>query len=402
VRPPRSGTRLLLLKSALVTVIGVALIWELGDVFYASDREYWEAGAQGVCDTLDGVRPSADALLSMPPAAPDTPDEWAVDCGAGLRVRSGAHEFEVVGAGPDGQLHQVAAFTPPWPDEPYADLGYRLSAFGISLFLGLFVAVPLVRRAREIERVAVRIAGGELDARAAAEGPGELASLAQAIHSMADRLSGQLRARRVMLRAVAHEMGQPLTRMRFSLALLDEAENDASRDKQLERLTEDVDRIEALSAAVGQQLRDDAQPHAAPVQPVSLQPILAHLLAELDPRGRTLTVDADDVEAAVDPALFRIAARNLLDNAVRHARSKVSIRLDADALVVEDDGPGVPDPARALRPFEQGEGGGRLGLGLPIAADVARVFGGPLEIGVGALGGARIVLPLRPPTAPGG
>ncbi|MEP7159453.1 MAG: HAMP domain-containing sensor histidine kinase, partial [Chloroflexota bacterium] len=108
-----------------------------------------------------------------------------------------------------------------------------------------------------------------------------------------------------------------------------------------------------------------------------------------------------------DRAALRRMVGNLLDNAARHARSKVSVSLMTTAakkivLRVDDDGPGVPEAERA-RIFERfvrldaarSRDDGGSGLGLAIVAEVVAAHGGR----VGALdspsGGARfeVVLP---------
>jgi len=88
-------------------------------------------------------------------------------------------------------------------------------------------------------------------------------------------------------------------------------------------------------------------------------------------------------EERVDPRL----AENLLDNAQRHARSAVTIRVSADArggaLTVEDDGAGVPSALRE-RIFERfvraADDGGGTGLGLPICRAIARAHGGDVTL----------------------
>jgi two-component system osmolarity sensor histidine kinase EnvZ len=98
------------------------------------------------------------------------------------------------------------------------------------------------------------------------------------------------------------------------------------------------------------------------------------------------------------------ALDNLIGNAVRYGtRAEVSLYLTdrAARFVVEDDGPGIPAGKRdeALRPFtrldsarNQDRGTG-VGLGLSIAADVARQHGGTLRLGDSArLGGLKAEL----------
>jgi signal transduction histidine kinase len=116
-----------------------------------------------------------------------------------------------------------------------------------------------------------------------------------------------------------------------------------------------------------------------------------------------------------DPAAFRGAAQdlqemagNLLDNAAVWARGQVEVTAIADGgqlvVTVDDDGPGIPEPARALALAR----GGRLdesvpgtGLGLAIVADLADLYGGTLALDKGPLGGLRAVLTL-PLAAPDG
>jgi signal transduction histidine kinase len=104
------------------------------------------------------------------------------------------------------------------------------------------------------------------------------------------------------------------------------------------------------------------------------------------------------------PALAQVV-RNLLDNAVRHARSRVVLALrevdDAVELVVEDDGPGVPADQRE-RIFERfvrldearARDAGGSGLGLAIVQEIVRVHGGSVAASASPLGGARFVVRL--------
>jgi len=109
-----------------------------------------------------------------------------------------------------------------------------------------------------------------------------------------------------------------------------------------------------------------------------------------------------------DPNRLRRMVGNLIDNAVRHARSTVSIHLDAAGretvvLRVDDDGPGIPESERE-RIFERfvrlddsrSRMVGGSGLGLAIVRHVATTHGGSVQALDSPSGGARleVILPL--------
>jgi signal transduction histidine kinase len=92
--------------------------------------------------------------------------------------------------------------------------------------------------------------------------------------------------------------------------------------------------------------------------------------------------------------------RNLLDNAQRHARTRIGLALAEDdgevVLTIDDDGPGIP-PERRDEVFERfarldearTPGDGRTGLGLAIARDIAERHGGSIVVTEAPIGGAR-------------
>ena len=106
----------------------------------------------------------------------------------------------------------------------------------------------------------------------------------------------------------------------------------------------------------------------------------------------------------MDPRLMAIALSNLIVNACRYARATVRLTLRAGAagyeLVVEDDGDGVPEAARAavFKPFtrldtSRNRETGGFGLGLAIVARIAALHGGAVAVEASsALGGACFTL----------
>ncbi|MGR3758408.1 MAG: ATP-binding protein, partial [Tranquillimonas sp.] len=106
------------------------------------------------------------------------------------------------------------------------------------------------------------------------------------------------------------------------------------------------------------------------------------------------------------PQAVARALDNLMSNAVRYgskARLSLAVTDRAVRFTVEDDGPGIPEAERdeALKPFQRLDAarnqncGGGVGLGLAIAADIARQHGGVLRLGESTgLGGLRADLVL--------
>ena len=110
-----------------------------------------------------------------------------------------------------------------------------------------------------------------------------------------------------------------------------------------------------------------------------------------------------------DPHQLSRLVRNLVDNATRHARSTIGLRLyaeDGQAVIeVADDGAGVP-PEEADRIFERfvrldesrERATGGTGLGLSIVREIARRHGGDVVLsgsdGAGGWSGARFVVRL--------
>jgi signal transduction histidine kinase len=105
----------------------------------------------------------------------------------------------------------------------------------------------------------------------------------------------------------------------------------------------------------------------------------------------------EDLKLPLDRADLAEVLGNLLENAARHAKSRVRIIAPADAscpssIAVEDDGPGIPPDAR-LGVLETGTRldvrGGGVGLGLAIVQDVLEAYGWRLDLGDSDLGGLK-------------
>jgi two-component system, OmpR family, osmolarity sensor histidine kinase EnvZ len=225
----------------------------------------------------------------------------------------------------------------------------------------------------------------------------EVRAAGMAFLDMKNRIERQIDQRTLMLSGVSHDLRTPLTRLRLGLAMLPDDEE----TKALQRDVADMERMvdEFLSFA-----RGDATEDATPVDVVAL----VRRAVEDAVRGGQV-VQLGEVDGgglvALRPMAVRRALDNLIGNAVRYGtRAVVSVAITERAvrLTVEDDGPGIPRARRdeAMAPFARLDAarnpnrGGGAGLGLTIAADIARSHGGTLRLGDSDIGGLKAELVL--------
>jgi two-component system osmolarity sensor histidine kinase EnvZ len=227
-------------------------------------------------------------------------------------------------------------------------------------------------------------AGGAIEVRAAGN----------AFLDMRNRIERQTLQRIQMLSGVSHDLRTPLTRLRLGLSLQEPTQ-------EIEEMVRDVADMEALVTAFLDFARSDTLDDPEEVDPA----VLAAEAVEQGARGGgrvTLFEVSGQIETLVlRPLAIRRALANLIGNALRYGnRAEVSLTVSERMVrfTVEDDGPGIPQDQRdeALRPFirldaarNQNRGSG-VGLGLSIAADIARSHGGTLRLGESVrLGGLK-------------
>jgi signal transduction histidine kinase len=230
--------------------------------------------------------------------------------------------------------------------------------------------------------------------------PDEVRPLAAEVDSLLAARDTSLERARAHAADLAHGLKTPLT------VLADDARQLRARG-QVEFADENSSLAEGMHRHVERALaraRSGAGARGGANQPVS--PVAARVVEVMrrTPRGRDLQWRIDvpaDLSAGVDGQDLTEMLGNLLENAGKWARTEVRLsgRRDdgAAVLVVEDDGPGVPEEELATVLAR----GGRLdaakqgtGLGLAIVGDLVEAYGGSLSLGRSRLGGLRLELRL--------
>ena len=288
-------------------------------------------------------------------------------------------------------------------------LALLLAAAG-ALVAGSVVLRPLGR----LRSAAERIAGEEdLGQRVPADrGPTETRALAAALNAMLARLSRSAADRERAIGATrrfasdaGHQLRTPLTSIQARLSALARHPDQPPerRTAMAQEALEQQRRAVALLDGLQALARGDAAPG---LEPFDLADAVDAALAGArerhpDVRWSPEVPDGPVPIDAWEPGL-RSLLDNLLENAARHGRPggevRVTVRDGAHApeLVVEDDGPGVPeaDRARIFEPFVRlGEESEGSGLGLALVTQQAKHHGAAIEVdGSPSLGGARFVV----------
>lgn len=192
---------------------------------------------------------------------------------------------------------------------------------------------------------------------------------------------------------------------------VDGAEGD---DPALERLGDDLAKIQHVLGDVTEMGRLGVRPavDAGERPPVDAWRLVQEVLQRVDTTGRHLRLQLRARELSGDPVVLGRIVDKLVANAVGHTPIDATVWVrthlrGADVrLLVEDDGPGVPDgmKERIFQPWDRGDAPGErmgLGLGLTLARHLAATCGGELWVEDRSGGGARFVLRLPAPSRRG-
>jgi two-component system sensor histidine kinase RstB len=267
------------------------------------------------------------------------------------------------------------------------------------------VGIPLVRRLQRLQRAVGELGGGNWAMRLDVNAEGALSELAESINKMAAQLHEQFQEREALLQTVSHEMGTPLARMRFQLALIETELPDNCDRQRLSALRIDLDELDELSTELVSWMEPSSRNESRDL--FKLAPII-HSLVELECKGkrndiRVYVTASPELHLTADRRQFQRVMENLLRNALRYAQSSIVIEAASSEktvnIEVRDDGPGIryEHRARVLEPFVRlDEATVRphhrgLGLGLSIVRRIVEAHGGSIVISEAPEGGTSVL-----------
>ncbi|MFI7674182.1 ATP-binding protein [Actinophytocola sp. NPDC049390] len=270
---------------------------------------------------------------------------------------------------------------------------------------GRWASKKLLHPLRTLAGTASEIAAGALDVRLTNQRDRDLEPIAQSFNRMVGSLQQRIERERRFFGDVSHELRTPLTTLMTSLEVLRRQSDELPRRSRhavelataelahLRRLLEDLLALARAEAGLQQDMPETA----------SLQDLLEHTVLN---SGRDLTVldVVEDSSIRCRKLALERAFTNLMDNADRHGRGLVGVRVHRTAagaeVLVDDAGPGVPaaDRERIFERFATGRAGrgssAGTGLGLALVAETIAAHGGEVRCEDRPGGGARMVVML--------
>ena len=302
----------------------------------------------------------------------------------------------------------------------------------LALLVSLLVSRRITGPLEELTDAAGDVSAGNLDVRVAPRGDDEVAALAAAFNSMADRLARDEQWRRDMTSDLSHELRTPLATIQSRVEALEDGVLPPTPEN-LRVIGEEVERLGRLLGALRSLNELESEDLSVEHEPVDLAEIAAGAADRHRPafaaKGVELTEDLRPGVVLGDRDRLLQVVANLLDNALKFtpAGGHVALAVDVVAspdeagagasgrafggpagpsvrLTVTDDGPGV-DPVDLPFIFDRfyraqdARGTSGAGLGLAICRGLVEAQGGSIAAAEAPGGGARFTVLL--PSAAG-
>lgn len=295
--------------------------------------------------------------------------------------------------------------------EALGPIGRRLfgwpPGFGIGVLgslIGMAAIIAIAREARPLRALSDALGKFTGDAPGPLMEPAgapEIRSLIVSVNDMRARISELVRGRMLLLGAISHDLKTYITRLRLRIEQLpDEAQRDkAARDvDEMTRLLEDALAVARGGFAGAQRERID------------LRALLSDIVEDRLVTSTGLRAELGDAPlwVSAEPVALRRLFGNLIDNALNFApHCIVRLQRGGEAIVlVDDDGPGIPEHARAsvFDPFfrldpSRSRSTGGSGLGLAIVKQIADAHGARIALGTSPEGGLRATVAFLPASA---
>jgi len=283
-----------------------------------------------------------------------------------------------------------------WQSNLLVDLKMVALALAVVLILSLLFWLPFIYQITNaltaLTKATEEIAEGHFDTRLATSGKDELGRLAEAVNSMAERISVFVTGQKRLMGDISHELCSPIARLQMALELLE----DSSTPDQLNMIKDIKEEVTEMNSLVSELLAFSKAELKGTVQnlvAVPLKPLVQNLITRLGMTENISIEISDNVVPLADHMLLERAIGNMLRNSVRYAGKEIKIAVkgvlcgDDVIITIADQGPGVPPESlkHLGEPFFRPEASrsrsyGGAGLGLAIVKSCVTACQGTLVI----------------------
>ena len=248
--------------------------------------------------------------------------------------------------------------------------------------IGVFIASRIARPLRRLAVSAEALGRGENLPPLPETGPDDIRRTAEAFNKMQERLHRFVDDRTRMLAAIGHDLRTPLTSLRLRAEFVKDV------DIQ-QKMLSTIDELQGMTEAAISFARGEST--AEETRAIELEALVGSICDDLADLGLPVEyIEGPKTTYRCRPDGLRRAVRNLAENAARYGgHAKVYIRHSTATIdiVVEDNGPGIPEAMRekVFAPFfrlevSRSRDTGGIGLGLSIARAIARQHGGDIQL----------------------
>jgi two-component system, OmpR family, sensor histidine kinase CpxA len=279
-----------------------------------------------------------------------------------------------------------------WKSTLLVDLKMAALAIGLILTLSVLFWLPfiyqLTKSLSQVVKATELIAEGRFETRVKTGSEDEIGRLADAVNSMAARINSYVTGQKRLLGDISHELCSPIARLQMALELLQES---ASEEQQglLQDIREEVNEMNSLVSELLAFSKAEIKGASSNLSTLALKPLIEATVARCGAPEKISIAVASDVSVMAEANLLDRALSNLLRNSLRYAGEQAHITITASyvcgsgatsndrgdkiAIVIRDNGPGVPEDSLASlgEPFFRPEASrnrsfGGVGLGLAI------------------------------------
>lgn len=246
---------------------------------------------------------------------------------------------------------------------------------GFFFIILMMWVITLIHPLNQIRNYIERVKQGK-DAELHVNRKDEIGELAEALISMREELRKQEKTKEDMIHNISHDLKTPIATIKsYGESIKDGIYPYETLEKSVDVIIENADRLEnkvhslLFMNRVEYLISQDAEGISSDIKEIVEKVVQANKV--IKPEIEFIT-DLEEVwfDGLAEP--WRVAVENIVENALRYAKTKIEIHLnESDGLTIANDGPCMDeDRIKVLfKPYEKGQGG-KFGLGLSIVSKV--------------------------------